>query len=619
MRKRTYRNCVEDSKAIHSIGNGNILVYQEGPNIVNVLAPYTSPTHFTLRVLDDAGVWETTRTVHTDFFTHANQEANGKIVMKDFCHQDYPCFIREIKNEMEFMLTLQIPGQADSYLNSLFEDNGYYCITYYNKGGNPIIFHTSHTPFTGFVLISKNNSIIKNPGDNCWEIIFKPGKSTIVASGAADYNAVIMGIREIIETDLDEIRNERMKFWMGYAGRRKLSNEPDYVDAAMICIKTQQSTQGGLPSCNGLPYGYSRDNYGASRAYLMLGYHEDARKILDFRFSKWTTFGTLRNAEGMGCYEPRHFSENEEVEQTSYTLLSARDYYLATYDNTYIHTIFPMLMWCLQVQIPYIHNDMLPFNGDETYIAGGLLARSSVNHGSAEATLMFIEGSKWLSSWAAKNGRYREIFGMKEIADRLEGVYRKNFIVNGKLMANNPLRIDERLVCLPSNRGVCAQGDYLSNHRFGSEHFYVGQLLYDGKGHNVRDIYIPTGGFSGEEEPAMEIGEVLVTPAFFNTSFMKKAEMLELARDYIKMDHKDKVTAGHEPALLLYTLCKTGATREEILAARELVMQYSNENGSWDEYYINNQTRTVRHRPWETGYSLEALLTSEEFLRNTNN
>lgn len=617
MKKRIYTNEQEDTKAIHSIGNGNILVYEQGPNVVNVLAPYTSPTHFTLRVEEDRGIWETGREPYTDFFNHENHvDSDNTTVMKDYCHQDFPCFIREIKNSTELSLTLHVPGFCETYRSELFEDKGFYCITYYNKGGNPIVFHTSHTPFTGFVLISMEHATLSEQRDNRWIITLSAGKSSILASGDADYGAVITGLREIAGSDLNFVREERKRFWMDYAGRRNINDEPDYVDSAIVCIKTQQSTQGGLPSCNGLPYGYSRDNYGASRAYLKLGYYEDARKVLDFRFNKWTTFGTLRNAEGMGCYEPRHFSENEEVEQTSYTLLSARDYYLATYDNTYIHSIFLMLMWCLQVQLPHIHKDMLPFNGDETYIAGGMLARSSVNHGSAESTMMFIEGAQWLTGWAIKNGRYREIFGIREVADKMEKTYHGNFVYKHRLMANNPLRIDDQLVCLPANRGVCAQGDYLAKHRFGAEHFYVGQLLYDGKGHFVRDIEIPKGGFRGEEEPAMEIGEVLVTPAYFHSKLFDKSEMLQFARDYIGMDRTNKVTAGHEPALLLYTLCKTGAAEEEIREAREWVLTYANENGSWDEYYVNDETKTVRHRPWETGYSLEALLLSEEFLKS---
>jgi hypothetical protein len=80
------------------------------------------------------------------------------------------------------------------------------------------------------------------------------------------------------------------------------------------------------------------------------------------------------------------------------------------------------------------------------------------------------------------------------------------------------------------------------------------------------------------------------------------------------MDRKDLVVAGHEPAMLLYALCRHGGRKDEILEARNRVLSYANENGSWDEYYVNGLTKTVRHRPWETGYSLEALLLSEKML-----
>lgn len=613
MNRRLFKNEKTDTGAVHSIGNGNILVYQNGPNIASVLGPYTSAMHFSLKVKEDENVWETKREKHTDFYTHINGQE--ETVMEDYCHQDYPCFIREIKSENGHTFFLHVPGNSESYENPLFEKDGYLCITYYVKGGNPIVFHTSHTPFTGFFLVSKNGARIKKTDGNCWEITTPPGKTNILACGTSEYTTVISGLRTILSSDLFEIKKERRNFWMEYASRRDTENEPDYVDAALISIKTQQSVQGALPSCFGLPYGFSRDNYGASRGYLALGYHEDARKILDFRFDKWQTFGTLRNAEGMGCFEPRHFSENEEVEQTSYTLLSARDYHLKTKDSTYIHKIFPMLMWCANVQVPHIHKGMLPFNGDETYIAGGLLPRSAVNQGAAQATLMFAEGASWLIEWAVKNGKTREIFGLEKHVSGIKSKYRDNFVKDGKYIANNPDRIDNSLNCLPANRGVCAQADYLNKSGGFSEDLFIGQLLYDGKGHFVRDLEIATGGFKGEEQKRKILGEVLVSPAFLGNDILTKENMGKFAEDFMEMDRKNLVVAGHEPAMLLYTLCVTGADKEKVKRARDWVLEFMNENGSWDEYYVNNETKTVRHRPWETGYSLEALLLSEKMLQ----
>jgi len=632
---RIFQNETGDTGAIHSIGNGSIIGYGQGPNIVSVYAPYTSPNHFTLKVESDGRTWETSREPHTDIHHHHAGEGCDRIHMLDYCHTDYPCLIREIRCAETFSLELCFPGITDSHMSGLFADAGYQCITYVVKGGNPIIFHTSHTPFTGHVLISRACSSIAEIGANRWRITCSPGETMLLASGAEDAGTVILGLREIVGSGLEGIQvdrdvcvhanapagpltashlKDRRVFWKRYAARRNTAGEPDYVDAAIVCIKTQQSVQGGLPSCRELQYGYSRDNYGPSRAFLALGYHEDARKVLDFRFNKWRIFGGLRNAEGMGCFEPRHFSENEEVEQTSYTVLSARDYWQATKDDTYIHMVFPMLLWCLQVQIPYLHHDMLPFNGDETYIAGGLLGRSAVNHGSAESTLMFIEGALWLSGWAVRNGRTREVFGLEAAAFKAKAVYRRNFLSEGKLLANNPRRMDADMPCLSANRGVCAQADYVSGHRFGHEAFYVGLLLHDGKGHFVRDMELPSGGYRGEAEPAKEIGQVLVTPAWFRSALFNDAEMLRMARSFMRMDRENLVVAGHEPAMLLYALCRHGGTKEEITEARNLVRAYANENGSWDEYYRNGHTITVRHRPWETGYSLEALLLSESFL-----
>jgi len=291
---RIFQNETGDTGAIHSIGNGSIIGYGQGPNIVSVYAPYTSPNHFTLKVESDGRTWETSREPHTDIHHHHAGEGRDRIHMLDYCHTDYPCLIREIRCAETFSLELCFPGITDSHMSGLFADAGYQCITYVVKGGNPIIFHTSHTPFTGHVLISRACSSIAEIGANRWRITCSPGEAMLLASGAEDAGTVILGLREIVGSGLEGVQadrdvcvhanasagpltashlEDRRVYWKRYAARRDTAGEPDYVDAAIVCIKTQQSVQGGLPSCRELQYGYSRDNYGPSRAFLALGYH----------------------------------------------------------------------------------------------------------------------------------------------------------------------------------------------------------------------------------------------------------------------------------------------------------------------------------------------------------
>ena len=52
----------------------------------------------------------------------------------------------------------------------------------------------------------------------------------------------------------------------------------------------------------------------------------------------------------------------------------------------------------------HLVNGMLPFNGDETYVAGGILPRFALNDGSAEATLLFIESGTQLLDFVEKEG-----------------------------------------------------------------------------------------------------------------------------------------------------------------------------------------------------------------------
>ncbi len=68
--------------------------------------------------------------------------------------------------------------------------------------------------------------------------------------------------------------------------------------------------------------------------------------------------------------------------------------------------IAPMLDWAFESQKKYLVDGMLPFNGDETYVAGGLLPRSTLNDGSAEATMLFVESGQQFLEWASATHIY---------------------------------------------------------------------------------------------------------------------------------------------------------------------------------------------------------------------
>lgn len=612
--KRIFTAAANDTGEIHSLGNGDMVIYEQGPNIIDVFSPYSSPSHFKLAVGTAGGVWETTRERYTCIFSHSYiEDQKEKISMTDFPSVSRPLFLRKINAMQEATFTLSFKSSMESFVTNKYEKYGYTGVFFELPSGSTILYRCSPLAVYGYVLIENKNARFTKIGMNQWQITVKPGETHIIATGDYDTERVEKGMTYAMNSSYDSLITETRNRWKSYADIRKADeNEPEYIDSAFVGIKTQQSVSGGLPSCNVLPFGYSRDDYGASRAFLTLGYYTDARRVLDFRYNKWLEFGEIKNAEGMGISMPRHFSENEELEQTSYTVLSARDYYNKVYDDTYIHTIFPMLLWCVNCQIPYINNGMVPFNGDETYIAGAILGRVAINHGAAEATMMFIECAQWVYEWGMEHGRTREVFGLDKIVKSVKEKYRENFYINGTFYANNPERAKDASFH-DTAIGVCVEHDYAK--KIGKPMDppdFVGMLLNDGKGHYVCTRCYDKGGYSGPEIPATEVGAVLLTPLYLGSDIFTKEELYQFAKRYMEFPRQSIIVTGHEPSLLLYTLLRTGGTREEIDFARDLVMKYKSSLGVWDEYYFGDISRATRNRPWETGYALEALMLYDE-------
>ena len=182
--------------------------------------------------------------------------------------------------------------------------------------------------------------------------------------------------------------------------------------------------------------GYVRDQYGVSRALLALGHSEEARGILEFYHNIWKAYGYIQNAQAIGYPGIFHRHENDETEITGYLVVQAFDYFRKTNDAAFLERILPMLEWATQAQQRNLIDGMLPFNGDETYIAGGVVPRKVMYHGSAEATLLFIEGSSRLLDFVRTRSLWNEdrIAALERDVRQCSDRYRDNFYRDGKVV-----------------------------------------------------------------------------------------------------------------------------------------------------------------------------------------
>ena len=263
-----------------------------------------------------------------------------------------------------------------------------------------------------------------------------------------------------------------------------------------------------------------------------------------------------------------------------------------------------MLQWALDTQISRLANNMLPFNGDETYIAGGLLPRSSIDDGSAETTMLFIVGGYKLVYFLHKHRIINDTHYHRylSILQQVEADFATNFIQNNTFYANNITR--QQAADMPVHRhGVCHhchQFTWLQQTHTGNYHCAA---CFGNPGEPVlRNRYVL---------PAVSLNMVYIGgQRYMNHDILqqvttKVADQI-IATGRIESSAASSLTVGYEYGLLLYALTYFHDDKAHTVA-RE-VLKLLDRDGTWGEYYSGHKCVSARCRPWETGINTEAVM-----------
>lgn len=380
-----------------------------------------------------------------------------------------------------------------------------------------------------------------------------------------------------------------------------LSELAENIAVMLIC---QQGRDASTISGYMHRMGYIRDQYGAFRGFLKLGFVQRARQIIEFNYRVFRRYGVLHTAQAIGYDGVFHCHENDDVELTGYVILEVFDYLEKTGDSSFAASVFPMLKWALEAQIGALSNDMLPFNGDETYIAGGLLPRSAICDGSAETTLQFIVSADRLLDF----GRKAQLFSpaeyrrCREIADRVRQNYAGNFTRDGVFWANNPDRqpIAERPLFRHGVCERCGQFTWLKkdvNGRYQCPACFETPLpLAEKKRFLLPSVSLNTAFIGGlgytRSETVLRAAET-IADSFLDTGEIRSSPVSPLS-------------VGYEFGLLLYTLTAFKSEKARPIFAG--ILQALDRDGTWGEYYRGRRCVSARCRPWESGINVEAIL-----------
>lgn len=607
-------------EGIACLGNGEMAVYEERSDIIQLFGPpYSSPSALQLTLASPLMV-ASQREPGTAVWKHRLQERSGKEAgsLVDFVAAGLPAFVREIENSdtLRFRLTLS-PGteiidntprfrqEGASHALLLTSPAGSYAYLYY-----PTLWANSYQ------WIAEGNLRVTPASDRrSWEVVCAPGKSVLRIVSGRDYPQCVTNTRHALAEGPGRLLEQTRTWWGAFTARRtdfartlpasvpQRERLLQAIDDVAVLIKAQQGTEGGVLAGYRYHLGYVRDQYGVSRGLLAMGYTEEARAILQFYWEIWQRKGMIRNAQGIGL-DAFHVHENDDVEITGYLIIQAFDYLRASGDKAYLRTIFPMLAWAWDAQVGSLHLGMLPFNGDETYIAGGILPRTTLLDGSAEATLLFLTGGQELVRWAEQEKLWPagKIAETKQVLAEVSGQYPENFLREGRLMTNNPAR-REGLAFPAFRHGVCESCITVEwTERTPNNRYLCAACL-------------PTKTLPDRTDEVFYLQSVSLTPWYVHSGVLPdplvEGFVREIARGYAATGRfpsrpDAKRTVGYDYGLLLYSLVRMDHPLRERVYGQ--MLDVLDATGAWVEYYEDGVPSGTLCRPWESAINIEAAI-----------
>jgi hypothetical protein len=609
---------------IFCIGNGRLAAYESQSDILQLFGPpYSSPSLLEMKLLDSTIVITSEREYGTAIWKHTLvKNVNTIGVITDFVDSELPCLIRKfdisepLKYELLFNARIKIINNTGSYkkfkLNTALLAESPRGIPYYND--YPMPFKQC------LQVLAADNVSIKGNTVECLN-----GSGYLYFIGGPLYPDCISNTETVLNSNYDFMLNRTRQSWQKFTSRRKdyaktlSKSAPErekllqVIDNVSINIKTQQGVEGSVLAGHNYHLGYIRDQYGVSRCLLKLGYYEEARAILNFYWQIWKQKGVLHNAQGIGM-DGFHVHENDQVEITGYLIVQAFDYLEKSNDQDFIREIFPMLEWAWNSQKENLEKGMLPFNGDETYIACGILPRSAIIDGSAEATLLFLTSGKKLIAWAEKNKLWGHttLEENKTILSKTEQSYKQNFFENNHIITNNPSR-SIGVVLPPYRHGVCEA--------LGTGCEFFGWNKKNENNRYLCPVCFATQSLDKTVPQKFYLQSVSLTPLYIGSDMFTNDEIKPMVDEIITRYNQThtlpsrpdgNISVGYDYGFLLYNLALLGNP-----AAGEIyrkMFSVLDGVGVWVEYYENNKPMGTRYRPWESGINLEAaILYAEKF------
>ncbi len=554
---------------VHFLGNGHLCVYGDGADIMQAFGPnYSAPDSFSAK----ADAKFVTEKISYRQYVHKNENC----VITDYIDEKLPVLYRTVKGRVKLVFDLKnaviSPSPYDSTFFALTYEGAPVYTYDFHKDGRPKAYTYPKKRYTG---IGYHGGVtFERLSDVMFEFVCSD--CTLVFA-LADTAEEVFGL---LDKPVPEFT---LPVRLMSADRYRGAVEDGYD-----VVASQQSYNGSVLAGYNYHLCYIRDNYGVLRFLLACKAFDRAKLLLEYYISVFDSYGKIHNAQGMAEYA-FHVHENDRVEITGYIVLMFVKYYETTSDDGLLRRAVPLIEYCLRCQHGSMVGDVLPFNGDETYVAGGFLQRSALNDGSAEATSLYHRSVVKLRSLGGIAGVDPVLFE-KALSDAalIEKNYLKNFVIDGVFYANKP-----GIGHAPDMRhGVRACG-----HGFG--------LCF----RNENGDYVcpdcvnkKTPRFYGDAYGKRYSTEAAVLcPAFTGTSLIPSDIIKATAKKIAASLYERDGIVGYEPGMLLYAGGYDEKTVQKMLSMRDKF-------GVWSEYFRGGRQAGTLCRTWESAVNAAALL-----------
>lgn len=620
---------------VHAMGNGTFLAYGRGGDLIQVFGPpYSSPTLLKARWAFPDGsspMYASKRIAAANVWQHQFLDGAGECAAESeaFVAAELPvyCCKLDIRTPIRLVLSdeegrsivrCDLNTGLDSSLGAReAEEVNDVSFVIATTDTAPIYRYPAGMPQYGAIAIRSASAKVDRTEEGV-VVSLGVGAADWMIAGGPTYPEAVANIESAMRIGHETLKIRTIRSGeelvariqpalskLGDAGldRGLRKRVAELCESFALLCTAQQAEDGGIMAGYNYALAYVRDQYGTCRGLLSLGLHEEVRRNLEFRYRKWLRFGSLRNAETMGHDRARHAHENDDVEITAYTIMLAFDYAEASGDFAYLERIFPMLDWCWKAQLPHLHGHMLPFNGDETYVAGGFLPRSALLHGSMEATLLFLEAGVRLVPFARSRGYWtEEESGRHErMRQHTQAHFRANFWRDGGFIANNPQR--KTIAVLPDYRyGVCESCITMNWTRRNDGDRYVCLACTD----------VPLGLESPGE---IRVNSAGLLPAFIGSQVVSEGDQrIEIERAWRLFEERGYLPTlpgmtsfvGYDEALLLYGLTRIGHPAAPQVLRH--IVDIADTTNAWVEFYDAGKPFNTRCRPWESGMNIAAIV-----------